>query len=230
MKNTSRGFGFLVLLILYIIAALAGVFTFRLLAAWGFYLRLFAADIAATLFVWVVGLVLRNASVYDPYWSVAPIVMVLLGEAVLGVMNTGLILVTAVVIVWGVRLTAAAIGLALGTWILESPTPLVPSPAATQVWAIGLLSIALGAAETIEATAARELSLYGLGVLNVLFGLVMVFDPLPRIEPGMLLGISSLAVGAAAVSVALAARWPRQRLLPGPLEGSDGAREGPAPR
>lgn len=38
------------------------------------FFRVFAADFAATVFIFLVSLPLGNASVYDPYWSVAPII------------------------------------------------------------------------------------------------------------------------------------------------------------
>ena len=44
-------------------------------------LRLFVADFVATVFVWLWGVIFRNSSVYDPYWSVAPPLM-LTGYAV----------------------------------------------------------------------------------------------------------------------------------------------------
>jgi steroid 5-alpha reductase family enzyme len=106
MVKTSRGFGFFVLLLVYIAAALLGVAVFRLLPGWGFYPRLFAADAAATLLVWLAGLLLRNASVYDPYWSVAPIVLLILGGLHLGALNAGALLLGAAVALWGIRLTA----------------------------------------------------------------------------------------------------------------------------
>ena len=106
MIRTSRGLGLVVLLITYIAAALIGVAVFGALDGLGFYPRLFAADAAATLFVWFVGLLLQNASVYDPYWSVAPVVMLLLGSVYLGALNAGTLLLGAVVALWGVRLTA----------------------------------------------------------------------------------------------------------------------------
>lgn len=40
-----------------------------------FLLRLFASDFAATVFVWLWGVIFTNSSVYDPYWSVAPPLM-----------------------------------------------------------------------------------------------------------------------------------------------------------
>jgi steroid 5-alpha reductase family enzyme len=62
------------------------------------------ADLVATLVVFVASLVARNASLYDPYWSVAPAVIVL---AWAGFPNdarqTAVVLL---MLVWAVRLTA----------------------------------------------------------------------------------------------------------------------------
>ena len=106
MVSASRGFGFIVLLLVYAAAGLLGVIVFGLAEGWGFFLRLFAADAAATLFVWLTGLILKNASVYDPYWSVAPIVMLSLGALHLGALSSGALLLGAAVALWGIRLTA----------------------------------------------------------------------------------------------------------------------------
>jgi steroid 5-alpha reductase family enzyme len=38
--------------------------------------RMLLADIAATLVVWLFGIVLDNSSVYDPYWSVIPPIVI----------------------------------------------------------------------------------------------------------------------------------------------------------
>ena len=35
------------------------------------------ADIAATFIVWLAGIIFKNSSVYDPYWSVAPIFIII---------------------------------------------------------------------------------------------------------------------------------------------------------
>jgi steroid 5-alpha reductase family enzyme len=69
------------------------------------FLRVLIADVGATLFVFITGVVLRNASVYDPYWSVAPPV-ILTGLAYpFTAVDPGLILLLAAVWFWGVRLT-----------------------------------------------------------------------------------------------------------------------------
>ena len=67
-----------------------------------------AADIAGTLVIYLFGRVFRNASFYDPYWSVAPPVIALFwvfgfssGNAVI----LRQIIVVTLVFLWGLRLT-----------------------------------------------------------------------------------------------------------------------------
>ncbi|UCE85963.1 MAG: DUF1295 domain-containing protein [Deltaproteobacteria bacterium] len=65
------------------------------------------ADVAATVVVFVCGVAVRNASLYDPYWSVAPIPIALywaLG-AEPGANGTRQLLAVALVAAWGARLT-----------------------------------------------------------------------------------------------------------------------------
>ncbi len=68
----------------------------------------FIADIAATLVVYIFGRIFRNASFYDPFWSLAPMViafywMLKLNDS--GGISWTQILVISVVILWGLRLT-----------------------------------------------------------------------------------------------------------------------------
>ncbi len=104
MKN-SRGLSFLFTAAVYAAAAAVGVAVYRI-AHGDALLRMFEADVAATLFVYLVSLPLKNASVYDPYWSVAPLIILPLAIADFGVWNAGSALLLACVGYWGVRLTA----------------------------------------------------------------------------------------------------------------------------
>ena len=61
------------------------------------------ADIAATLVVFVASMLVGNSSLYDPYWSVAPPVIVLAWSGQLGARQ---LIVDVLVLVWAVRLTA----------------------------------------------------------------------------------------------------------------------------
>ncbi|MEA4914382.1 MAG: DUF1295 domain-containing protein [Christensenella sp.] len=101
----SRKLSFLFTLIVYALALAVALFVYRRVSG-GVFFRVFLADIAATVFVYAVSLPLGNASVYDPYWSVAPVVMLPLCIASFGVWNAGTIALLVCVTYWGVRLTA----------------------------------------------------------------------------------------------------------------------------
>ncbi|MFA7423031.1 MAG: DUF1295 domain-containing protein [Acholeplasmataceae bacterium] len=63
--------------LLYIIAmVLAGVIFF-VFEDFSLITRLFLADIAAMLFIYIMSLLLKNASLYDPYWSVIPPIFII---------------------------------------------------------------------------------------------------------------------------------------------------------
>lgn len=100
----SRAASFALVALVYILATLVGIFTFRALTipAWA---ALLIADVAATLCTFLFSLLFQNASVYDPYWSVAPPV-ILIGLAVGRPVNLFGGLLLTVVSLWAIRLTA----------------------------------------------------------------------------------------------------------------------------
>lgn len=100
----SRAAGFAVVFLVYIAAAVLGISVYGLLP-YNFWLSLLIADVIATVFVFAFSLIFKNASVYDPYWSVQPIVIIgaYAAENAL-TLPRALILVT--VLLWGIRLTA----------------------------------------------------------------------------------------------------------------------------
>ena len=66
------------------------------------------ADVAATLVVFAFSTVFRNSSFYDPYWSVAPVVIAVYWAAtpaVVGVDIVRQLVVVLLVLLWAVRLT-----------------------------------------------------------------------------------------------------------------------------
>ena len=99
----NRKYSFLAVTGVYLIATVAGVLIYRALPL-AFYWSLLIADVSATTVVYLFSAILKNASVYDPYWSVAPIVMAVYASIVNGVNLYGLFLLF-VVCLWGVRLT-----------------------------------------------------------------------------------------------------------------------------
>jgi steroid 5-alpha reductase family enzyme len=103
MVKLSKRFSLLIVLLVYVAAFFAGLMVYRLLSPPLFAFLL--ADIAATLLVWLVGLFLRNASLYDPYWSVAPPVLFVCFAVAAGRFGTVSAVYLAVFLVWGARLT-----------------------------------------------------------------------------------------------------------------------------
>ena len=68
-------------------------------------IRLFCADVLATVVVWAFGLLYENVSVYDPYWSVFPPIAFLLWAFYTGVWSVPVILLLIASWYWGWRLT-----------------------------------------------------------------------------------------------------------------------------
>lgn len=102
MKN-NRLISFLIILIVYIIATIIGVLTYNALDV-SLWIKVLLADVAATITVFIFSLIFKNASVYDPYWSVAPIIILGLLSVEFGFNTTSLFAFIAVVL-WGIRLT-----------------------------------------------------------------------------------------------------------------------------
>ena len=68
----------LIILIIYLLTVFLGIIVYKVLPFGNSLFNLFVANVTATIFIWLVGLWLKNASLYDPYWSVIPPVIVVL--------------------------------------------------------------------------------------------------------------------------------------------------------
>ena len=104
MNPNNRLLSFVIIAILYIFAVVLGVVVYNALpfVPW---LSLLIADLAATLFIWLASLLLHNASVYDPYWSVQPLVILGLMLLKTARFDAGSIVFVVVVAFWSLRLT-----------------------------------------------------------------------------------------------------------------------------
>ena len=99
----SKTLSILLIASIYIMAAALGLGVYMLMP-FAFWAKLLIADIACTVFVFIFSMIFRNASVYDPYWSVQPIVIVVFFAC--GHMITlPSILLLISIIYWGIRLT-----------------------------------------------------------------------------------------------------------------------------
>ncbi len=103
LKN-NRALSFVLVSIVYILASVLGILTYIYLPFSAVWLKLLLADVLATIFTFIFSVILKNASIYDPYWSVQPIVIVFAFAFVNGVNLSGILIIIAISI-WGVRLT-----------------------------------------------------------------------------------------------------------------------------
>jgi len=102
LKN-SRIKSFIIMALIYLAAIACGIIVYEILP-FNPYLSLLLADIAATVVTFLYSVIFDNASVYDPYWSVAPMVIVIYLAVSCGINILGALLLTAILI-WGTRLT-----------------------------------------------------------------------------------------------------------------------------
>ncbi len=100
----SRPISFIVVALVYMIAIAVGVLVYRALDL-GWWLSLLIADVLATVVTFIFSLIFKNASVYDPYWSVQPPV-ILVAFAIGRELTLLGILLLIVVSFWAIRLTA----------------------------------------------------------------------------------------------------------------------------
>jgi len=107
-KSWPRTVSFLIVLAVYLAAFFAGFFALILFKRFSIHILVsfFLADIIATLVVWISGIIFNNSSVYDPYWSVAPVVIIFSWAAIKQVSFSSTdILIFAAIILWSIRLT-----------------------------------------------------------------------------------------------------------------------------
>lgn len=104
--TSSRTASFVILAFIYVAATFIGYFTYQLaVGSCNGFCALFIADVVATIFVWMFGLFYKNVSVYDPYWSALPPIMMTAWAIHCGSFCLPNLLLLIAVWVWGIRLT-----------------------------------------------------------------------------------------------------------------------------
>jgi len=106
LRIKNRTASLLIVLAIYILAIFSGLLVIRLTPDMHPLVSMFLADVAATIIVWGFGVFFGNSSVYDPYWSIAPLVILpywimIKADSISAVE----ILFLAAVFIWGIRLT-----------------------------------------------------------------------------------------------------------------------------
>ncbi|MBN2300354.1 MAG: DUF1295 domain-containing protein [Acholeplasmataceae bacterium] len=103
---TKRTQTFIILFLIYFLAIIVGGLSFVYYDQINLIFRVLVADLMMTLVIWIFSIILKNASIYDPYWSVIPPVIIF---AVIIFLDKSIILSIALLfmglLIWGVRLT-----------------------------------------------------------------------------------------------------------------------------
>lgn len=99
----NRTTSFIIIILIYTIATLVGITIYKMLE-FSWWISLLIADVSATIITFIFSLIFDNASVYDPYWSVQPPV-ILVSLAIGKKLNIFSILLIIVILYWGIRLT-----------------------------------------------------------------------------------------------------------------------------
>ena len=105
----NRIFSFAVICATYIIAILVGILIARAMTG-KFWVRFLVADLVATVIVFIFSTIFSNVSVYDPYWSVIPVITVFV-LTFSSKFNFLRLLLLVALTAWGARLT--------GNWALR---------------------------------------------------------------------------------------------------------------
>lgn len=101
----SKRLSFIVILLIYLVAICGGVVVFFSVDNILDIYRFFLADIAATLIIYLCSVILKNASLYDPYWSVIPPLLLVGAALYYNAFGVSVLLMLFVLSVWGIRLT-----------------------------------------------------------------------------------------------------------------------------
>ena len=106
-SNIGRTKSFLYVTLAYIIALAVAYYSYPFFQHWGSIWGVLASDLLATLAIFLLGYIWNNASLYDPFWSVAPIPIAVywwsLSEFDTGELRKTLLLI--VLFYWAIRLT-----------------------------------------------------------------------------------------------------------------------------
>ena len=105
IKQSKLG-SYLTIILVYAIAFGVAACIFSLRQNGQEILYLFYADTAATIIVWLAGILFANSSIYDPYWSVVPILIITPMAYFYEVFTAPTLLTLLAVWFWGIRLTA----------------------------------------------------------------------------------------------------------------------------
>jgi steroid 5-alpha reductase family enzyme len=104
--KSSKKIGLLIIGLTYLLSfGLQASLYFLFIQSNPIWLSILLVDVIATFFVYLVGTIFQNATVYDPYWSVEPMFVSLFLVILNKNFSLGSLLTLAIIWIWGLRLT-----------------------------------------------------------------------------------------------------------------------------
>lgn len=111
-RQENKPLALFVCILAYVLAFLLCYFLYPFLKGYHPLLTAFLLDVAATVFIFLVSLLFNNSSFYDPFWSVAPIPILVfwtIGADPEQANSIRQVLILSLVVIWAVRLTGNCI-------------------------------------------------------------------------------------------------------------------------
>ncbi len=108
LSNLTKKQTGIIFIFVYILTIILGYFIYQLFSDLTYkpILSMLIADVVMTLVIFIIGTFLKNASLYDPYWSVIPLFLIVFWELDVAMpFNFSTIMMFVVLLLWGVRLT-----------------------------------------------------------------------------------------------------------------------------
>ncbi len=106
MKKTDKKiFSITIIMLIYIVSFCIAYFIFLRLPFNNIILKFLVCDIIATFIVYLGSLLLKNSSVYDPYWSISPMIMAPFMAYNTSGFHFFNVLLILLIETWGIRLT-----------------------------------------------------------------------------------------------------------------------------
>lgn len=105
MNKINKIPSILIILSVYVIALEAGYLLSYLMVKDSLLLQLFIMDVIATVIVYIASVIFKNTSVYDPYWSFVPPILVLIAIIKCKAYNAPVLILFGALVFWSWRLT-----------------------------------------------------------------------------------------------------------------------------
>ncbi len=99
----NKSLSILVITIIYVLTTIIGIIIYNKLP-YSNIINIFIVDIICTIIVYIFSVLFKNASIYDPYWSVQPIIILTL-YSLTKTINIPIIIMLISIYIWGIRLT-----------------------------------------------------------------------------------------------------------------------------